>query len=127
MPQISLKALDGTFSIHRFPADGGIPQEIIGTSFFAISKTDDELSVVCESAIQLRSQESVDQWSCLKVLGPLDFSLTGILAGISTALADAEISIFAISTYDTDYILVNFEDLKAAKIALSGSGYFVVE
>ena len=62
-------------------------------------------------------------WSCLKIAGPLDFSLTGILADISTVLAEAEISIFAISTFDTDYILVKSEKLPYAKAALLASGY----
>jgi len=62
-------------------------------------------------------------WSCIKVLGPLDFSLTGILADISAVLAKASVSIFAISTFDTDYVLVKSEKLPVARNALQKAGY----
>jgi hypothetical protein len=69
-------------------------------------------------------QERIETgWSCIQILGPLDFSLTGILADISSVLAKAEISIFAISTFDTDYILVKSEKLQAAKKALQQAEY----
>ena len=62
-------------------------------------------------------------WRCLKVEGPLDFGLTGILASLAQPLAEAKISIFAISTFDTDYILVKDENFKAAVLALSSAGH----
>jgi len=71
----------------------------------------------------LNSEKSETGWSRLKVPGPLDFSLTGILAEISAVLAEAEISIFAISTFDTDYILIKTEKLPLAIEALLASGY----
>jgi len=67
----------------------------------------------------------VGPWRALKVEGPLDFSLTGILAGLSAALSNANISLFAISTFDTDYMLVREETLDAAIQALRGAGYRV--
>jgi hypothetical protein len=62
-------------------------------------------------------------WRCLKVQGPLDFNLTGILSSIAAPLAEVEVSIFAISTYNTDYILVKENDLEKAKQALRASGH----
>ena len=72
---------------------------------------------------QINSEKSDTDWSCIKVEDPLDFSLTGILAKISTVLAKAKISIFVISTFDTDYILVKSEKLPFAERALLKSGY----
>lgn len=110
MTQIRMTVLDGFFSIHRFSEDSEIPSQIFDSGFFTISKTEDELSVVCDSGIRFDSAESSGHWSCLKVIGPLDFSLTGILAGISASLAEKEISIFAISTFETDYFLPRLID-----------------
>ena len=118
-----LNILENHFPIHRFPANHEIPNQVYESQFYSISKTDEELSIVCNSTTQVNSEKSDTDWSCIKVEGPLNFSLTGILAKISTVLAKAEISIFAISTFDTDYILVKSEKLPFAKKALLKSGY----
>lgn len=121
--KLHLNILENHFTIHRFPANREIPNQVYESQFYSISKTDEELSIVCNSTTQVNSEKSDTDWSCIKVEGPLDFSLTGILAKISTILAIAEISIFAISTFDTDYILVKSEKLPFAKKALLKSGY----
>jgi len=120
---LNLNILDGSFTIHRFSPNNGIPNQIYQGQFCSITKTDEELSIVCSSLVHLDSESSETDWSCIKVLGPLDFSLTGILADISAVLAKAEISIFVISTFDTDYILVKSEKLQATKKALQQAGY----
>jgi len=107
--KLKLSILEDLFTIHRFPSDHEIPKQIYKSQFYSISKTENELSIVCSSSILLDSESSETGWSCIKVLGPLDFSLTGILADISAVLAKSEVSIFAISTFDTDYILVKSE------------------
>jgi len=127
MQKLKLKILEGQFSIHQLSEKSEIPKQLYQDSFFAIIKTDEELTVVCHSSIQLHAEKTNYGWSCLKILGPLDFSLTGILAEISTVLAEAEVSIFAISTYDTDYILVDSLNLPSAKRALTASGYIIAE
>ncbi|MHC4687242.1 MAG: ACT domain-containing protein, partial [Planctomycetota bacterium] len=71
------------------------------------------------------SWKSEKGWRCLKVLGPLDSSATGVLASVSTPLAQAGLSIFAISTYDTDYLLVRSGDFERAKEVLVGHGHLV--
>ncbi|OQX62500.1 MAG: hypothetical protein B5M51_06030 [Anaerolinea sp. 4484_236] len=81
------------------------------------------LSIVCDINTNIASEKSEKDWACIKVLGPLDFALTGILARISNVLAEAEISIFALSTYDTDYVLVKSNTLLASKKALKKAGY----
>jgi len=123
---LTLTVLDKEYSVHRLKPEAEIPRNILGTSFYSISKTGEELSIVCESDITINSNKVDTGWSCLKVLGPLDISLTGVLAGISTVLAEASISIFAISTYDTDYILIKTKNLTKGIKALETTGYYKV-
>ena len=123
MINIKLKILDNVFTIHRLSADTFIPPQIYKSEFYSIVKTDDEVSIVCDSTIQLPAEETNTGWKCIKFIGPLDFSLTGILSGISTVMADSKISIFAVSTFNTDYILVETSKIKKAKQALIESGY----
>lgn len=120
-PQLSV--LDDDFAIHRFGADSEIPEQVFKSGFYTITRTDEELSIVCPSETVLQSDKSEPGWACIKVLGPLDFSLTGILADISRVLAAAKISIYAISTFDTDYILVKRGKIESAKRALQDDGY----
>ncbi len=120
---LTLTVLDGHYTIHRFPPDSTLPAEVWESSFLSITRTEDELSVVCDASVVLQSPEREEDWSCIKVLGPLDFSLTGILAKLSGVLAEAEISIFAVSTYDTDYILVKKENLLESISVLDENGF----
>ncbi len=118
---LRLAVLDGEYTVHRFPPESEIPA--LTGNFLSITRTEDELSILCDAGILIESEKSESSWACIKVLGPLDFSLTGILAKIASVLAEAEISIFAISTYDTDYILVKKEKLAVAQEVLSQQGY----
>jgi hypothetical protein len=120
--KLQLTILESLYTIHRFPPNHEIPEQVYESEFYSISKSEEELSVVCRSSIQLNSEKSEVGWACIKIIGPLDFSITGILAEISAVLAKSEISIFAISTFDTDYILVKSEKLPFAKKALLESG-----
>ena len=89
-----------------------------------IGNTDNECSLVCETdKTPVNTVAREDGWRAMRVVGQLDFSLTGILSGIATVLADAKIGIFAVSTYDTDYILVKQENLDRAVEALKLAGY----
>ena len=118
-----LCVLSETFTIHKLSPDLSIPEEILKSNYYSVTKTDNELSVVCSELIEVKSLQSSKGWKCIKVKGPLDFNLTGILAGISDILAQANISIFAISTFDTDYILVRSKDLSSARNKLRKAGY----
>jgi hypothetical protein len=92
--------------------------------FVFVGKTDDELSLVCRTdAVPTGIIARDDGWRAIKIRGVLDFSLCGILAGIASVLADAHISIFAVSTYNTDYILLKKENLEAAESALRENAY----
>ena len=96
--------------------------------FLFLAKTDKELSVVCETAkVPENTINREDGWTAFRVEGSLEFSLVGILADLSHCLADAGISIFAVSTYDTDYILVKKDNWNKAKSALLNAGYEITE
>jgi len=93
-------------------------------TFCFTAKTDEEYSLVCSTAhTPPNTIEREDGWRAMRIDGVLDFSLVGILAGISSLLAEHEVSIFAISTYNTDYILVKASQLEAAVNALTENGY----
>ncbi len=96
-----------------------------GRGFVALCRTGEELSVVCPEAVAPNGATVQAGFLALKVEGPLDFGLTGVLASLAEPLAGARISIFAISTYDTDYILVRRDDLDRAVSALAQAGHEV--
>jgi hypothetical protein len=100
-----------------------LPEGLIGCEFYSLSNSQEELSLVCPEQILIQSENNSPNWKCLKVAGPLDLNLTGILAGLSDTLAKAKISIFAISTFETDYVLIQKQVLETAKSALISQGY----
>jgi len=126
MSKQTLKLLEQDFSIHSLDVDQAIPQAVFSSEIFFISKTLEELSIVCPTTITIDSFAVETQWRALEVIGPLGFSLTGIMANISGVLADAKVSIFAISTYDTDYVLVKEQQIQEAINALKKDGYTVL-
>ncbi len=123
MKPIRLTLLRDEFSIHRLPADAQVPAAVFDCPFYSVSRTADEVSIVVPETVKLESTRNEPGWACLKVMGPLDFGLTGILAGISRVLAEEGISIFAISTFDTDYILMKKEARDRVVKALETAGY----
>ncbi len=123
MVKPALAIVAGEFTIHRFDLTAEIPPNLAGQPFCWIARTDAELSIVCRSTLEIDSAKQSTGWSCLKVQGPLDLELTGILAGIAEVLARARISTFALSTFDTDYLLVKSEQRELAATALKDAGY----
>ena len=123
MSSLSLTLLEQSFTIHRLYPQADIPTAALGSPFFAITRTSDELSMVLPESVEIESDKSDVGWACFKVEGPLEFELVGVLAGISSVLAEAGVSIFAVSTFDTDYILVKREQVEAAKEALLSARY----
>ena len=124
-PALTLDVLDDELAVCRLPIDAPVPNWAWLGELTSITSTDDELSLVCDAHSVPSDITHTPGWRAFKVRGPLDFGLVGILAGISGALADAGVSIFAISTFDTDYILVPGNQLEAAVNALSTAGYEV--
>ncbi len=128
MEKLKLKQIPGNFTIYRFPPEADVPAALSHSSFYSLSKTSEELSIVAEHqdlSIHQTSVKLEKDWACLKVEGVLDFSLTGILASIATPLATNEISLFAISTFDTDYILVKRANLGRTAEVLRNSHFQV--
>ena len=125
MSKQTLELMNETFTIHSFDPSQPIPAAVYNAPVYFIAKTYDELSIVCPDSITLDSNETETGWAALEVLGPLGFSLTGILSNISGVLAAEKISIFAISTFDTDYVLVKQEAIRKAVSSLRKNGYRV--
>ncbi len=115
---LTLSILPDTFAICRLDANAKLPEWADAGSFISITRTVDELSIVCPISQVPPGVECNKGWRCFKVEGTLDFSLTGILAALATPLAQAGISIFALSTYDTDYLMVRDIDKEKAIQAL---------
>ena len=125
MKPVQLTIFKGDYSVWRLAADEPLPS-IESSSFLSITRTNDELSVVSPTSDVPAGARSETGWRCLKVEGPLAFEMTGVLAALSAPLAKAEIPIFVVSTYDTDYLLVKAADLENACATLRDEG-FVVE
>jgi hypothetical protein len=121
--KIVLSILDETYIIHKLAQSTNLPEGLIECEFYSLSNSQEEISLVCPEQMLIQSENSSPNWKCLKVAGPLDLNLTGILAGLSDTLAKAKISIFTISTFETDYVLIQKQALKAAKSALISQGY----
>ena len=120
--KLDLNVLPEKLAIVQFPHNEKAPKWISG-NFYSITQTAEELSIVCNQNIVPEGIKADKNWKALKVIGPLEFSLVGILANLSTILAKSNISIFTISTYDTDYILVKNIDLEKAIKALKSAGH----
>jgi hypothetical protein len=120
---LSLIVLPQRFAICRLFPDEPIPNFLSLSPFWSITRTSDELSVVLSEDIVPADWKAETGWRCLKVIGPLDFDLTGSLASLAMPLCEAGVSIFAISTYDTDSLLVREDSLEKATQILLESGH----
>jgi hypothetical protein len=127
MKPLTLTLLKEKLALHRLPADVPIPEVVLRSRFYSITRTADELSIVVPEDLVLSGTRREAGWSCIKVLGPLDFGLTGILAGISRVLAEEGVSLFAVSTFDTDYILVKQDSIASAVDALERAEYTFID
>jgi hypothetical protein len=122
---LTLSVLPERLAVCRLAPDAPVPERLARARFWSVTRTDEELSIVLPEELVSADWQAETGWRCLKVLGPLDFSLTGILASLAGSLAEAGVSIFAMSTYDTDYILVKEGDLEQAERALLARGHIV--
>ncbi|MFA3793224.1 ACT domain-containing protein [Aliiglaciecola sp. SL4] len=126
MANQTLAALPDTFTIYSLPVNAQIPSQVLNAPLYFIGKTHDELSIVVPQTVKLESDESDHNWRVLEILGPLDLSMVGIMAQIGSVLAAAKISIFVVSTFETDYFLIKQNNLKSAAIALENERYKVI-
>jgi len=123
--RLELTLLTERFAISRLAADAPIPDWATRGPFFSATRTGDELSVVCELSQVPVGVQSQLGWRVFKVHGPFVLSEIGVLSALAAPLAEARISLFAISTFDTDYLLVAAETLSAAIAALGRAGHTI--
>ena len=121
---MNLELLAEPLAVCHLPADADLPAWL-GGAFQSVTRTSEELSIVCEAQRVPGTLEAERDWRCLRVSGTLAFHLTGILAALTTPLASAGISIFAASTFDTDYLLIKSSVLDDAIRVLEGEGHTV--
>jgi len=126
MINLTMVALPARFAVCRLAPEVPFPSWDSTVPFLSITRTAEELTVVCpEESIPLGSSAEAG-WRCLHVAGPLDFSLVGILAAVASPLAEAGIPVFAISTFNTDYLLVKDRTFDRAVNTLRAAGHEVL-
>jgi hypothetical protein len=123
---LDLILLPGTFAVCKLQADAAIPGWATAGAIFSTTRTAEELSVVCEESLIPESVTCERQWRCFRVAGTMPFSMVGVLASLVQPLAEAGVSVFALSTFDTDYVLVKAADLEIAQRSLRQVGHTFV-
>jgi uncharacterized protein len=122
MPPLTLTLLPTPLAICRLPSDAPVPSWSAGAPFASVTRTADELSIVCPAAQVPADATASRDWRALRVDGPLDLALVGIMATLAAPLAEARVSVFPIATYDTDWILVPGAQADRACDALASAG-----
>jgi hypothetical protein len=122
---LDLLVLKETFAVCRLAADADVPAWAWKGPFVSVTRTPDETSLVCLSDQAPPGVTAERSWRCIKVEGPLAFTQVGLLASLLNPLSLANISIFAVSTYDTDYLLIKEHDLEAAVSVLMQAGHLI--
>ena len=125
MSELTIITLEGDYALCRLIAGSTIPDWCINSFFYTVTKTTEEVSVLCEAKYVPSTIQYEKGWKLLKIDAVLNLSLTGITAKFSTALAEAGINLCVIATYDTDYILVKEEKLIVALEALQNAGFII--
>ncbi|MBW1982799.1 MAG: ACT domain-containing protein [Deltaproteobacteria bacterium] len=115
------------YAICRLPAGSEVPCWVSGREFLSVTHTEEELSIVCQQDKVPPEIECERGWRCLKIEAHLDFALLGVLASLTTALAGRGISVFVVSTFQTDYLLVRDRQADRAVAVLTGLGHDLVE
>lgn len=117
---MTIEVLSGRYAVCKPKQTMQIP---LDAQFFSLTVTDNEISLVCEESQMPQDCEAQKGYSAMRIAEVLDFSLTGVISKISGILAKARVSIFVVSTFDTDYILVKHTDLKRSVESLTSNGY----
>ena len=119
---MKLSILPDAVAVCRLAPGAAVPEWIRG-AFTSITRTADELSIVCDDAVVPAEVQAERGWRMLKIEGPIPFAMTGVASALLAPLAEARISIFLISTYDTDYLLLKADSFDRALGVLRGAGY----
>jgi uncharacterized protein len=125
MDTLTFRQHTAALAVVRLAADATVPDWVHG-EFVSVTRTPSELSIVCDAPGVPSELWDLEPWVRFEVAGPLDLSLTGVLARIASSLADAEIPIFAVATYDTDHVLVRRSTAADAVTALRSAGHVVI-
>ena len=125
--QLQLSLLKDKYGICTLPNTAPIPDWALTQSLASITRTEKELTIVCRLEILPSQYQSDLKWRCFKIDGSFDLNQIGVISSISSPLADAGISIYVISTYDTDYFLIQEHNLDQTISALSNSGHSITK
>ncbi len=125
MNQLTFELLSGTYSLCRLEPHEGVPDWVYLSTFFSVTKSREELSIICEEYLVPEHTTVEDNWRLLRIVGTLDLSLTGITAQFSTPLAEVGINICVIATYDTDYLMVKSDQILKTLQTLKKAGFEV--
>ncbi|RLK62133.1 ACT domain-containing protein [Actinokineospora cianjurensis] len=126
MRRLVIDVVAGDYAVTRFDPGTAVPADLLtATGLVSVTSTPDEVSVVAPAAVTPGGGRTDPGWRLLTVRGPLEFTLTGIMASIAGSLAAAGVSLFALSTFDTDHVLVHDSDLDRAVAALREAGHDV--
>ena len=122
MTALVLEWLPGRFGVYRLPADEPLPAWAGDGAFTTVSRSAEELSVLCAWRPETVELPVIGPLVCCRLVGPLDFALTGILARLTAPLASGGVSVFSVATYDTDYLLVHEHERARAQALLDAAG-----
>lgn len=125
LKELVLSTLDGFFAICKLNPQTKIPNWALKGEFYSITRTSEELSILCPQKIIPDEITSVDRWRGLKIEGPFQFTEIGILNSITAPLASVKISLLSISTFDTDYVFIQDDQFEDALLILAANGHEV--
>jgi len=123
--KLILKILPNRLAVCRLKADAPLPDWIDESDFSSITRTEKELTIVCDEVLVASGTTSETGWRCIEVEGPLDFSEIGIVFSLTQPLAEIGVAVFLISTFDTDYLMVKEKDLAKTIDTLTAAGHRV--
>lgn len=127
MSRLRFAVVPGSYAVVRLAPDAAIPASALVLPFHSVTRTPAELSLVCPEEAVPEGTRAEAGWALISLVGPFPFSMVGVLASVLAPLAEAGVSIFALSTFDTDHVLVKREKLDAAVAALLAAGHERVE
>lgn len=122
---LTLLGVGGRFAVCKLPPDSAVPAWGMAGDVFSVTRTVEELSVVCRQELVPSGTQAEIGWRCLRVAGAMPFTLVGVLASLTGPVAAAGVGIFVVSTFDTDYLFVKEAEFQAAVAALRGAGHSV--